>query len=69
MRTVNLYEAKTNLSQLVEDAVAGEEIIIAKAGRLLGWFPSLSGRANVSWTFWRTVCASGVISTIHCPTG
>jgi prevent-host-death family protein len=28
----NLYEAKTNLSQLVERAAAGEEIIIAKNG-------------------------------------
>jgi prevent-host-death family protein len=33
--TVNLYEAKTHLSQLVERATAGEEIIIAKAGRPL----------------------------------
>jgi prevent-host-death family protein len=28
----NLYEAKTNLSQLVDQAAAGEEIIIAKNG-------------------------------------
>jgi prevent-host-death family protein len=33
--TVNLYEAKTNLSRLVERAAKGEEIIIAKAGRPL----------------------------------
>jgi len=31
-RTVNLYEAKTHLSTLVDDAAAGEEIIIAKNG-------------------------------------
>lgn len=31
-KTVNLYEAKTNLSELVERAAAGEEIVIAKAG-------------------------------------
>ena len=31
--TVNLYEAKTSLSKLVERAAAGEEIIIAKAGK------------------------------------
>ena len=31
----NLYEAKTSLSKLVERAAAGEEIIIAKAGRPL----------------------------------
>jgi prevent-host-death family protein len=30
--TVNLYEAKSSLSKLVERAAAGEEIIIAKAG-------------------------------------
>jgi prevent-host-death family protein len=31
--TVNLYEAKTHLSQLVDRAAQGEEIVIAKAGR------------------------------------
>jgi len=31
-KTLNLYEAKTRLSQLVEEAAAGEEIVIAKAG-------------------------------------
>jgi prevent-host-death family protein len=30
---VNLYEAKTGLSRLVDRAAAGEEIIIAKAGK------------------------------------
>ena len=30
---MNLYEAKTNLSELVERAAAGEEIVIAKAGK------------------------------------
>lgn len=34
-RIVNIYEAKTNLSRLVEQAAAGEEIIIAKAGKPL----------------------------------
>ncbi len=33
--TVNLYHAKTNLSKLVDRAAAGEEIIIAKAGKPL----------------------------------
>ena len=32
-KTVNLYEAKTRLSRLVERAANGEEIVIAKAGR------------------------------------
>jgi prevent-host-death family protein len=30
---VNLYDAKTHLSRLVERAAAGEEIVIAKAGK------------------------------------
>lgn len=30
---VNLYEAKTRLSSLVERAARGEEIVIAKAGK------------------------------------
>jgi prevent-host-death family protein len=29
---VNIHEAKTHLSRLIERAVAGEEIVIAKAG-------------------------------------
>jgi len=33
LETINLYEAKTQLSRLVERAAAGEEIVIAKAGR------------------------------------
>jgi antitoxin (DNA-binding transcriptional repressor) of toxin-antitoxin stability system len=33
MRTVNLHAAKTHFSRLVDEAAAGEEIIIAKAGK------------------------------------
>jgi prevent-host-death family protein len=33
MKQVNLYEAKTDLSALVEAAAGGEEIIIAKHGK------------------------------------
>jgi prevent-host-death family protein len=33
MKTVNIHAAKTHLSALVEEAAAGEEIIIAKAGK------------------------------------
>jgi prevent-host-death family protein len=33
MRTVNMHAAKTHLSRLVEEAAAGEEIIIAKSGK------------------------------------
>ena len=33
MRQVNIHEAKTHLSRLIEDAEAGEEIIIARSGK------------------------------------
>ena len=33
MRTVNMHEAKTNLSRLVKAAADGEPFIIARAGR------------------------------------
>lgn len=33
MKQVNIYEAKTQLSKLVEAAAAGEEVIIARAGK------------------------------------
>ncbi|MFH2113046.1 MAG: type II toxin-antitoxin system prevent-host-death family antitoxin [Spirochaetota bacterium] len=33
MIQVNVHEAKTTLSQLLEKAHAGEEIIVAKAGK------------------------------------
>lgn len=33
MRTVNIHEAKTHLSRLVEEASKGEGFVIAKAGK------------------------------------
>jgi prevent-host-death family protein len=33
MKTVNIHQAKTHLSQLVEEAAKGEPFIIAKAGK------------------------------------
>ncbi|MDW7710798.1 MAG: type II toxin-antitoxin system prevent-host-death family antitoxin [Deferrisomatales bacterium] len=33
MRAVNIHEAKTHLSRLVEDAARGNAFIIAKAGK------------------------------------
>ena len=35
MRTINIHEAKTHLSRLVDEVSAGEELIIAKAGKPL----------------------------------
>ena len=35
MKITNIHEAKTQLSKLIESALAGEEIVIAKAGKPL----------------------------------
>jgi prevent-host-death family protein len=35
MRTVNIHEAKTHLSRLVDQAARGEPFVIAKAGKPL----------------------------------
>ena len=61
--TVNIYDAKTRLSQLVDRASEGEEVIIARGGRpiarLIPYSPPavprkpgrLRGRVRVSKTF------------------
>jgi prevent-host-death family protein len=45
---INVHEAKTNFSKLLEEAHAGKEIILAKAGvpyaRLMPLAPSETGR-------------------------
>ena len=33
MKSVNIHEAKTQLSRLIERVKAGEEVVIAKAGK------------------------------------
>ena len=44
MQTINIHEAKTHLSKLVEEVSKGQEIVIAKSGkpmaRLTGISPS-----------------------------
>jgi prevent-host-death family protein len=35
MRKINMHEAKTHLSRLIEQAVKGEPFVIAKAGKPL----------------------------------
>lgn len=43
MKTVNMHEAKTNLSKLVESAAKGEAFIIARAGKPLVKVTMLEG--------------------------
>ena len=47
MRNVNIHEAKTHFSKLVETAMQGEEIIIARAGKPAARLGPLRGGARV----------------------
>ena len=62
MRHINTHQAKTHLSQLLEEVAAGEEIIIAKAGRPVARLAPLevSGRPRrPPWSLsWRTCTGS-----------
>ena len=46
MEKVNIHDAKTRLSQLVERAEAGEEIVIARAGRPVARLAPLAPRGR-----------------------
>jgi antitoxin (DNA-binding transcriptional repressor) of toxin-antitoxin stability system len=49
MHVVNTYEAKTQLSRLIEQALAGERVVIARAGRpLVELKPYVAARPRVS---------------------
>lgn len=53
MVTVNVYEAKTRLSQLLDLAASGEEVIIARAGKpmakLISYRPDKQARKPGYW--------------------
>ena len=46
MKTVNLHAAKTHLSRLVDEAVGGGDVVIAKAGRPLVRLVPVAARAR-----------------------
>jgi prevent-host-death family protein len=46
MPTVNIHEAKTHLSRLVEQAVRGESVVIAKSGKPLAKLTAVSAPAR-----------------------
>lgn len=43
METVNIYEAKTRLSQLVDKAAAGEDVVVSRNGKPLVRITRLAG--------------------------
>lgn len=46
MTEVNIHEAKTHLSRLIERVLQGEEIVIAKAGRPVAKLVKIRPRAR-----------------------
>jgi prevent-host-death family protein len=44
-RTVNVHEAKTHLSRLLDDVARGEDIVIAKAGRPVARLVAVASKA------------------------
>ena len=46
IRTVNIHQAKTHLSRLIQGAVAGEPFVIAKAGKPLVKVVPIEGRTR-----------------------
>lgn len=59
--TVNIHEAKTQLSRLIERVERGEEVIIARSGRpvvrLVGLGASFRPRENGGWRDRVTIAA------------
>jgi prevent-host-death family protein len=53
MKVSNIHEAKSSLSKLIEQALQGEEVVIAKAGtpvvRLVPIQPDVSPRVGGQW--------------------
>jgi prevent-host-death family protein len=48
MTTINIYEAKTQLSKLVEQAAAGQDVIIARGGKPVARLTQLeAGRRKI----------------------
>ncbi|WP_419860721.1 type II toxin-antitoxin system Phd/YefM family antitoxin [Candidatus Palauibacter sp.] len=60
MRTVNMHEAKTHLSRLVQAAVDGEPFVIARAGKPLVKVTSIEARGGAEGR--RTGFMAGEIS-------
>ena len=60
MKTINIHEAKTQLSRLVDEAAEGEPFVIAKAGKPMVKVTAL--RAPVVKEMKRLVFMSGQIS-------
>ena len=59
MDTVNIYDAKTHFSRLIERVAAGEEIVIARAGKPVAKLVPIPAEAPVRRT--------GLLAHVPCP--
>lgn len=61
MQTINIHEAKTHLSRLLEQVAEGEEIVIAKAGKPIARLVPLEAAPNKAsaWTAQRQTQCPG----------
>jgi len=50
MQTINIHEAKTQLSRYVDQAAQGEEVIIARAGKPVARLMPLAGQSGLPRT-------------------
>lgn len=50
MTQVNIHEAKTHLSRLIQRVIAGEEIIIAKSGDPVARLGPIEGKKRIKRT-------------------
>lgn len=53
MKIVNIYEAKTHLSKLLEEVVAGKEIIIAKNGKPIADLKPHAPQKEIVFGLWK----------------
>lgn len=44
MKTVNIYQAKTQLSKLVDEAASGSDIVIARSGKPIARLTRITGK-------------------------
>jgi prevent-host-death family protein len=54
-KTLNLYQAKSHLSALVDEAAQGEEIVIAKAGKPMAKLVPLEQKTSMPRKFGQNV--------------
>jgi len=55
-KSVNVYAAKTRLSELIDSAAAGAEIVIAKAGKPVARLVPLAVRERAPGRWANTAC-------------